>query len=404
MVLLLFSLIVAILVGFIVAYLASLREVRRMREENVSLKVALGEVAATEKEKEKGYQEKIALLTESKEKLKEAFKLLSLEAVEKISEKSEAEMLKREEVFKKSLDPVKEGLNKLSEGMFKIEKERRGEQEALKEHLKAVLDSEKSLRDETANLVKALRKPDVRGMWGELQLRRVIELSGMVNHCDFVEQSVTSSEEGRMRPDVIIHLPGDKQIIIDAKVPFEAFLEANHTENPELKEQKLRDHSRHVRQHMQQLGKKSYWQSFPQTPEFVVLFLPAEIFFSAALQYDPSLIEVGADQGVIIATPTTLIGLLKAIAYGWKQDKFSRHAQEISDLGHELYKRVSDMSKHLSLLGRSLTNAVEGYNKAMGSFERRVLVSARKFKDLGAGSGEIELEPIELIDKIPKNL
>jgi len=235
-----------------------------------------------------------------------------------------------------------------------------------------------------------------------LQLKRVVELSGMLNHCDFYEQKVEKGEEGRLRPDLLIRLPGERQIIVDAKAPFEAFLEANHETDLDKKETKLKSHARLLRQHITQLGKKSYWQCFQPTPEFVVLFLPAEIFFTTALQYDPTLIELGAEQNVIIATPMTLIGLLRSIAYGWKQDKFSQHAQEISLLGHELYKRLSDMNKHWSTVGRSLTNAVDGYNKAIGSFERRVLVSARKFKDLGAANNEINLNSIDFIEKIPR--
>lgn len=287
----------------------------------------------------------------------------------------------KEEALVKMLQPVKDSLSKLDTGMRQIEKE---------------------LREETANLVKALRRPDVKGLWGELQLKRVVELAGMVNHCDFFEQQVKSGDDGRKRPDLLIRMPGDKQIVVDAKAPFEAFLEANHINDLDRKEEKLKDHARLLRQHVQHLGKRNYWQTFQPTPEFVVLFLPAEAFYMAALQYDPTLIETSAELGVIIATPTTLIGLLRAIAYGWKQDRFSKNAQEISALGHELYKRLSDMSKHWSTVGRSLASAVESYNKALGSFERRVLVTARKFQDLGAASGELDLSTPEQVDKIPR--
>ena len=291
------------------------------------------------------------------------------------------------------LDPVKETLAKLDDNMRAIERERRGEKELLK-----------GIREETANLAKALRKPEVRGMWGELQLKRAVELAGLVNQCDFFEQEVRGGDDGNVRPDLIIKLPGDKQVIVDSKVPFEAFLEASAAVDPETKDQKLRDHARHVKQHIQGLAKKAYWQQFQPTPEFVILFLPTEVFLSAALECDPSLIELAASQGVIIVTPTTLIGLLKAISYGWKQDTFSKHAKEISELGHELYKRLSDMSKHWNQVGRSLSASVESYNKAMGSFEKRVLVSARKLQEWGAASNEITLEDSILVEKIPREI
>lgn len=375
--------------------------VHRKEGEITRLKILSRELEIRLVETEKSYNEKLSLATETKERMSELFKGFSHEAMEKFQKKAQENLSSKESALINSIQPVKEGLDKLDKGMKEMEKERKGESERLKEQIRSVLESEKLLRDETANLVKALRKPDVRGIWGELQLKRVVELSGMLNHCDFFEQKVESHEDGRLRPDLLIKLPGDRQVIVDAKAPFEAFLEANHHTDPQKKEDKLKDHAKLIRHHIQQLGKKGYWQHFQPNPEFVVLFLPAEVFFTSALQYDPTLIELGAEQNVIIATPMTLIGLLRSIAYGWKQDKFSQHAQEISNLGHELYKRLSDMNKHWSIVGRSLTSAVENYNKAMGSFERRVLVSARKFKEFGAANAEIEIEPVDFIEKIP---
>ena len=219
---------------------------------------------------------------------------------------------------------------------------------------------------------------------------------------DFYEQE--TGESGQMRPDVIIRLPGDKQVIVDAKTPCEAYLEAIETDDQEIKENKMKHHARQVRQHVMSLGKKAYWQNFQPTPEFVVLFIPSDNFFSSALEFDPTLIEVGVEQGVIIATPTTLIGLLRAIAYGWKQEKLSLHAEQVSKLGHELYKRITDMGEHWSKVGRSLASSVDAYNKAVGSLESRVLVSARKFKEMGAAPRSIELETLEGIDRIPREI
>lgn len=378
-------------------------EARSLAEEITRLKVRESEIETMLKVQEKSYEERLKFLGETKEKFEQAFKSLSLEMMEKLHEKSEKEMGKKEEDLLKKIQPVRESLLKLDEGMRLIEKERKGEQVAIKEQIQAMLNSEKELRNETLNLVNALRKPDVRGMWGELQLKRVVELAGMINYCDFYEQNVTQESDMRLRPDLIVRLPGDKQVIVDAKVPFQAFLEANQTEDPDLKLEKLKDHARHVRTHVNQLSKKSYWRHFQPSPEFVVLFLPAEIFFQAALQQDPSLIEISAEQGVIIATPTTMIGLLRAIAHGWKQDVFSKNAMQISEIGHELYRRLNDMNKHWIQMGRSLTSAVDNYNKALGSFERRVLVSARRFKELGAGDKEVELLPLPLIDITARN-
>ncbi len=338
------------------------------------------------------------------QKSHQAFLELANQNFEKLHAQSQGVMEKKEMAINQLVAPVKESLLKLDDGLKKLEKERRGEQEILKEQMRAMAAAEKELRSETANLVTALRKPDVRGMWGEIQLRRVIEMAGMLSYCDFFEQQVFSGEEGRVRPDVIVKLPGDRSIIIDAKVPFDAFLDANQAVDEKVRAERLQAHARQLKTHIMQLGKKSYWNLFDQMPEFVVLFLPAEIFFSTALQYDPSLIEVGADEGVVIATPTTLIGLLRAIAYGWKQDQFSKNALEISLLGRELYKRVHDMNKHFSSMGKSLSNAVEAYNKGIGTLEKRVLVSARKFKEFGAAPDAIELETPEFIDTTAREL
>lgn len=360
---------------------------------------------------------KAEFLENAEAKLKETFSALSFESLQKSHQtflelagenfakfhmQSKGELDKKEHSILKLVQPVQESLVKLDDGLKKLEKERRGEQEIIKEQMRAMNEAEKALRQETANLVSALRKPDVRGMWGEIQLKRVIEMAGMLNYCDFFEQQVFTGDEGRLRPDVVIRLPGNRNIVIDAKSPFEAFLEANQATDEKIRVEKLQTHAKHLRTHIMQLSKKSYWSHFDQVPEFVILFLPAEIFFSSALQQDPSLIELGADQGVIIATPTTLIGLLRAVAYGWKQDQFSKNALEISQLGKELYKRVYDMTKHFSSMGKSLGSAVDSYNKAMGTLERRVLVSARRFKEFGAAADSIDLEPAEFLDHIPK--
>ena len=367
------------------------------------------------------FETEISFLKNAQGKLGDSFKALSLDVLEtsnktfldlakqtleKYQESAKQDLEKRQKSIENVVNPVKETLNKLDKGMGEIEKERRVESSLLKEQMKSLLNSEKELKNETASLVKALRKPHVRGQWGELQLKRVVELAGMINHCDFyLQESVTGDETNAgMRPDLIVRLPGDKQIIVDAKTPLDAFLDAINTDNEAEKELHLERHAKQLRKHVKDLGKKSYFQHFSKTPEFVVLFIPSETFFSAALEKDPSIIELGVEQGVIMATPMTLIGLLRAVAYGWKQESLSKHAETISKLGAELYKRVIDMGTHFSKIGKSLGSAVESYNKTIGTLESRVLVSARKFKSFGIASDKLEIDAIDPIDKIPRQM
>jgi len=357
---------------------------------------------------------KVQILEEGSKQLKDAFSALSSDALAqnnqaflhlaesvlgKFQERAKGELEQKEKSIDQMVKPVQESLSKLDQEMRKLELERKGDHAGLRAQVDQLIKSEKLLHSETSNLVKALRAPIVRGRWGELQLKRVVELAGMVNHCDFFEQQQTA--DGAMRPDMIVHLPGNKQVIVDAKAPLEAYLDAHEMTDEALRHEKLQSHARQVRQHITSLSKKSYWDRF-ESPEFVVLFLPSETFFSAALEFDPSLIEVGAGQGVILATPTTLIGLLRAVAHGWKQDAISKNTQMISELGHELYKRIYDMTSHFGKVGRALSQSVEAYNKTIGSLESRVLVTARKFQELGSARGDIELKPLEFIEKITR--
>lgn len=378
----------------------------RAQEELIALKI-----------KQAGLEEKNLFLKQESERLAQTFKALSHDALErnsqsflklagatleKFQEAAKGDLEKRQQTITEMVAPMKESLQRLDQGLRLIEKERKGEQQMMQEQLRSLVETEKQLRHETATLVKALRSPIARGRWGEIQLKRVVELAGMMNHCDFTEQNHLEDEEGRLRPDLIVHLPGGRKVIVDAKVPLEAYLEAIQTTDEDIRQAKFNDHARQVKQHVLALSKKAYWERFQPTPEFVVLFLPAETFFSAALEFDPSLIEIGVEQGVILATPTTLIALLRAVAYGWKQESLSHHAETLEKLGGELYKRTVDMSEHFSRLGRSLGGAVDAYNKAMGSLESRVLVTARKFKELGAASSAVDLDPLELIEKAPR--
>ncbi len=274
---------------------------------------------------------------------------------------------------------------------------------ALNEQLRGLVETHlPSLHKETANLVKALRSPAVRGRWGEVQLKRVAELAGMVDHCDFIEQETRTTEEGRIRPDMIVQLPGSHNIVVDAKVPMEAYMEAADAEDDATRRECLRRHALQVRSHIVGLSKKSYFEQFPQSPEFVVMFVPSEGVFSAALQEDPALIEYGAGERVIPATPTTLIALLKAVACGWRQERIAENAEEIARLGKELYERVCTLGEHWSDLGARLRKTVDTYNQATGSLEMRVLSSARRFGALKVGAEYKEIPSIEPIDVIPR--
>jgi DNA recombination protein RmuC len=284
---------------------------------------------------------------------------------------------------------VRESLDRLHDQMRDLEQHRVSWQSQLKQQVDEVRHSTESLRRETSSLSTALRRPQVRGRWGELHLRRAVEISGMVARCDFDEQVTVRNDDGLLRPDLVVNLAGGKHVVVDAKVPLDAFLDATSADYDEERDAHLARHARQLRQHVDVLASKSYWRNLPATPEFVVLFVPGESFLSAALEAEPSLLEYAAAQKVVLATPTTLIALLRTVAYAWTQQSLADKAREIHELGRELHDRLATMGGHLDKLGRSLTGAVSAYNKAVGSLETRVLVSARKFTDLEVGDADL---------------
>jgi len=377
------------------------------------------ELATTLEQERKQTREKLAVLDEAQRRLSDAFKALAAEALksnnqqflelaktrlETFQESAKGDLDKRQQAIGELVKPVKESLGKVDSKIQDLEKAREGAYQGLRELVGSLLESQKELRVETSNLGKALRRPQVRGRWGEIQLRNVVELAGMLAHCDFHEQQSTDTEEGRLRPDLLVHLPANKNVVVDSKAPLAAYLEAVEADDVETRAARLRDHARQVRNHVTALGRKSYFEQFDPAPEFVVLFLPGEVFFSAALQYDPELIEFGVNQNVIIASPTTLISLLRAVAYGWREEALAENARQISDLGKDLYKRLATMSEHMSKVGKGLTSATEAYNRAVRSLESRVLVSARKFKELGTTGAGAEIDELSPVETTPRML
>ena len=341
-----------------------------------------------------------SLSFEVMEKSHKNFLDLAKATFEKTHEGAKADFDQKQKSIEALLAPLRETLKSLEEHQRELEKRREGAYASLDKQIDGMVKTEIELRKETHQLSMALRSPPARGAWGQVHLRRVVELAGLLNHCDFTEQTSHEIEGKLLRPDMIIHLPDGRHVIVDAKTPLSAYLEAQETSEPAIRERNLETHAKELRKHMRDLSQKDYWKRFDLSPEFVILFLPAESIFSSALQVDPSLIEAGAEQNVIVATPTTLIAILRAIAHSWKQEAISKNAEQIALLGQELYERLIVLSEHWNRVGHSLSMSVEAYNQAIASLESRVLVPARKLKEHGAAALNKELAPLEPIDKL----
>jgi DNA recombination protein RmuC len=395
-------------------------DAQRNEQEAQTFRNQLTEIRSRLDAETKAAADKQALLERAELKLADTFKALSADALKSSSdqflllakaslsahtEEAKGDIEKRQTAIASLVQPVADTLGKFELRLDEIEKCRGDAYAELRSQVRALGEGQLGLQRETAALVRALRQPTGRGQWGEMQLRRVVELAGMQEHCDFETQHSTTTDEGKnLRPDLIVRLPGNKTIVVDSKTPMDAYLDALEATDDTLREEFLHRHARQVRTHIQQLSSKNYSAQFAHAPEFTVLFLPSESFFSAALQCDPGLIERGVDQGVILATPTTLIALLRAVAYGWRQEAVAENAREISLLGRALHERLGKLADHFAKLGRALGNAVEHYNSAIGSLETRVLTAARKFEELKAAPQAATILNLEPIDKVPRAL
>lgn len=398
----------------------AIADLRRTADLHAALQSSHAQLKERYEWEQKRLEDQHKLLEEAQTRLTDAFKALSSDALRannqtfldlansllgQFQQGAQDDLAQRQKAIEQLAQPIRDKLERFEGQLGELEKSRVGAYEALSSQVRDLVGVHlPNLHKETASLVQALRQPQARGRWGEVQLKRVVEMAGMLEHVDFLEQETQTTDDGaRQRPDLIVRLPGGRQIVVDAKAPLDAYLTAIESKTADERSVAIARHAQQVRNHISALGKKSYFEQFNPSPEFVVLFVPGEAFFSAALMEDPTLIESGAENNVIPASPTTLIALLKAVAYGWRQEAIARNAQQVADLGRELYTRLTTMGKHWAKMGRDLSAAVDSYNRATSSLESRVLVSARRFVELRAASGD-KLAEIVAIDRIAGSL
>ncbi len=389
--------------------------IEKARQEILSLQQAKISAQVRCEEAFKNIEEQKKLLQKAEEKLTTTFQALSGESLKSNSKafielaketletvliRARGELGEKEESVKNIVGSLSDALKRYEQQVDALEKRRASDYGSLENQIKTLVLTNQQLQKETGNLVTALRKPEIRGRWGEVTLKRVVELSGMSEHCDFIEQVSIATEDGRLRPDMVVYLPGGREIVIDSKVSLDAFIDATAAADEGQRQLLIEKHSRQVRNHMKTLTNKKYWEQFNKTPEFIIMFIPGESFLSAALAVDHTLIEDGMENKVIIATPTTLIALLRAVAFGWRQEQISKHAEEIATLGKEIYDRFEPFLQHVNRTGTCLSEATESFNKMIMSLEHRIMVSVRKFKELGA-SGDKQLPEVRPVERIP---
>ncbi len=403
--------VLAALAGGSIVHFRLHRRIAELSEKNTELKTTLEMERAAQSEKLDTLEQARTQLTEtfghlSSQALKqnnEEFLKLAQENLKRFQTKAQSELSQKEQAIENLVKPIKEALEKTEKQIRTMEHERKEAYGALTQHLETMAQTQQALQGETRNLVKALSRPEVRGQWGEMTLKRLAELAGMVEHCDFFEQEHTQTEDGAMRPDMIVRMPGGREIVVDVKTPLDAYLSAVEATDDKERETQLARHTKNVRKRVQELATKGYWNQFKNAPDFVVLFIPGDQFLSAALDNDYSLLEDAMQQKVILATPTSFVALLRAVAYGWRQESLAENAEHIKEVGEDLYGRLATFAEHLGKLGKNLNTSVQHYNKAVASFDSRVLPSARKFTEMGISTKK-NVEHIEQIDTAPRSL
>lgn len=405
------ALAVGLLIGLLVMWLVGRRREGRLRDDLERAETNLKSQEAIQGEREAAFELANAKLTEAFAEISnrslransDTFLKLAEQNLGTHQEKAKRELSEREKAVEDLVKPIRSALDASHKQITDLEKSRSEAYGSIRSQLEAMQLSQKSLTQETQNLVKALRRPEVRGQWGEITLRRLVELAGMVEHCDFVEQAHTASSDKIIRPDMIVNMPDQRQLVVDVKTPLDAYLSAVEAEDDAQRKLGLERHAKNVRAHIRMLSSKAYWKQFDESPEFVILFIPGDQFLSAALAEEPDLIEYALSEQIILATPTSFVALLKAVAYGWRQLALADNAKEIRILAEDLYGRLGTFVTHMNRVGRQLASSVENYNKAVGSLERNVLPGARKFTELGVHSSK-EIEKLESLEPVPRTM
>jgi len=405
------ALLVGLVIGALIMWLGSRQRLKASHQSVEFLETKIKAQDTLRIEREAAFEQANARLTKvfselANQSLKansENFLRLAEENLGKQHEKAKSELSEREQAVENLVKPIKESLERSHKQIAELEKSRSEAYGSIRAQLESMQVNQQSLKQETQNLVNALRRPEVRGRWGEITLRRLVELAGMVEHCDFQEQVHTTSDDKVIRPDMIVSMPGDRKLVVDVKTPLDAYLEAVEAPDDTKRNAALKRHARNLRQHIRQLASKSYWEQFSESPDFVILFIPGDQFLSAALNEDPNLIDSALSQQIILATPTSFVALLKTVAYGWRQLALAENAEEIRKLAEDLYGRLGAFVGHMSKLGRQLHSSVESYNRAVGSLERKVLPGARKFVELGIRPRK-EIEQLEPLESLPRTM